>query len=337
MLNRFFYTLTICFLLGSSSFAMGERLGMEVGRMSKAPALAGKVWFNSKPLTPKDLEGKIVLYDFWTYSSVSCRRTIPYLKRWWTKYKDHGFIIIGIHTPEFEFEKDPKNVKRAVRELGVDWPVVMDNHYENWKNFNNRYWPAKYLTDKNGGIVYTHFGEGKSTETEKVIQMMLMEHDRKLRLPDLEIEIKSIGICFPFTPKLYCGYQRSFLSNAGGYLYNRVKNYIPPKQIPQDNIALKGKFLATRGYVQSEAPGAELMLRFRATEVNLVMDSAEQGTVVEVFHDGKLLKELSVNKGTLYNLLKSRSSESGIIVVKQKRGKFRAYAFTFSGSAEELK
>ncbi|MEA3492873.1 MAG: redoxin domain-containing protein [Candidatus Margulisiibacteriota bacterium] len=305
--------------------------------MSKAPAVDSKVWFNSKPLSLKELEGKIVLYDFWTYSCVNCRRTIPYLKQWWKKYKDKGFLIIGIHTPEFDFERDPGNVQCAIRELGVEWPVVLDEYYENWENFNNHSWPAKYLADKNGAIVYAHFGEGKYTETEKAIQMMLKEKDRKLRLPELGIQKKYIGMCFPFTPEIYCGYQRGFLSNKGGFLYNKVKNYTPPKQIPQDSLALKGTFLAMRDYVQTDKTGAELMLRFRATEVNVVLNPLVGNTVVDVLHSGKFLKELSVEKGTMYNLIKSNKAEDGIISIRLKTGAIRAYAFTFSGRTEYIK
>lgn len=133
----------------------------------QSPEIVGDVWLGSKPFTKEDLKGKLVLVDFWTYSCVNCLRTIPYLKMWRDEYKDKGFLIIGIHTPEFDFEKNPKNVEKAIKDLGVGWPVVMDNEYINWNNFANHYWPAKYLVDKTGKIVYTHFGEGAYGETEQ--------------------------------------------------------------------------------------------------------------------------------------------------------------------------
>ena len=115
--------------------------------MIKLPRIIGDTWINSKPLTSADLSGKAVLVDFWTHSCVNCLRTLPYLRKWWEKYQDNGLVMIGVHTPEFAFEKELSNVKKAVKDLGITWPIVLDNDYINWHNFKNQHWPAKYLSD----------------------------------------------------------------------------------------------------------------------------------------------------------------------------------------------
>lgn len=139
------------------------------------PVSATAQWLNSLPLTSKDLRGKVVLVEFWTYGCVNCQRTLPYVKAWSAKYRQDGLLVIGVHTPEFGFEKDRNNVERAVRDLGITYPVVMDNQYEIWNAYKNTYWPAQYLMDAQGRQRYQHFGEGAYQETEKMIQTLLEE------------------------------------------------------------------------------------------------------------------------------------------------------------------
>ena len=139
----------------------------------KAPELAAGSWINSQPLSIADLKGKVVMVDFWTYSCINCIRTLPHMNAWQEKYADKGLIIIGIHTPEFEFEKNYANVKFAVEKYGIKYPVVQDNDYKTWRAYGNSYWPRKYLIDKEGNIRYDHIGEGGYEETEKVIQQLL--------------------------------------------------------------------------------------------------------------------------------------------------------------------
>lgn len=132
-------------------------------------------WLNSPPLTGEMLRGKVVLVEFWTYGCINCQHTLPYVKAWSDKYRPQGLLVIGVHTPEFAFEKDKGNVERAIRDLGITYPVVMDNHYEIWNAYQNRYWPALYLMDAQGRIRHQHFGEGEYQETEKMIQTLLAE------------------------------------------------------------------------------------------------------------------------------------------------------------------
>jgi thiol-disulfide isomerase/thioredoxin len=139
------------------------------------PVSATAQWLNSPPLTSGDLRGKVVLVEFWTYGCINCRHTLPYVKAWSAKYRQDGLLVVGVHTPEFAFEKDRGNVERAVRDLGITYPVVMDNQYEIWNAYKNRYWPAQYLMDAQGRLRHQHFGEGAYRETEKMIQTLLAE------------------------------------------------------------------------------------------------------------------------------------------------------------------
>ncbi|SVD97854.1 uncharacterized protein METZ01_LOCUS450708, partial [marine metagenome] len=142
----------------------------------QAPEIKGiKAWINNEPLTIEELRGNVVLVDFWTYSCVNCIRTFPALKQWHAKYADDGLVIIGVHSPEFEFEKDYDNVLKATQDNGITWPVAQDNDFETWDNYSNRFWPAKYLIDKDGLVQYTHFGEGAYDETEKQIRDLLID------------------------------------------------------------------------------------------------------------------------------------------------------------------
>jgi thiol-disulfide isomerase/thioredoxin len=139
------------------------------------PVSATAQWLNSPPLTSEDLRGKVVLVEFWTYGCINCQHTLPYVKAWSAKYRQDGLLVVGVHTPEFAFEKDRGNVERAVRDLGITYPVVMDNQYEIWNAYKNRYWPAQYLMDARGRLRHQHFGEGAYQETEKMIQTLLAE------------------------------------------------------------------------------------------------------------------------------------------------------------------
>ncbi len=186
------------------------------------PELAGATeWINSKPLNRDDLKGHVVLVDFWTYSCINCLRTLPYIRAWADRYKDSGLIVLGVHTPEFAFEKDSDNVRRAVKELNIAYPVVLDNDYAIWKAFSNKFWPADYLVDVMGKIRHTHFGEGKYDETEKNIQDLLKERDGHLSF-DNSVKITSSGVEAPpdsdvQSPETYVGYDMetpSFLPAA---------------------------------------------------------------------------------------------------------------------------
>lgn len=311
--------------------------------MTRGPQIVGDIWFNTpRPLTPEDLNGRVVLVDFWTYSCVNCIRTIPYLAKWWERYKNLPFFIIGIHTPEFEFEKNPRNVEEAMKKLGVEWPVVLDNDYKNWHNFANHYWPAKYLLDQNGYIIYEHYGEGAYGETERRIQETLRGDSAIKNFPPVFEEEGGGGVCFIHTPELYCGYLRGNIANRGGYHIDHLGNYTKPDEIPMNSIALLGQFNAQPEYVESFLPGAELDVRFQGTEVNLVMAPANSFGIVSISFNGETLPgeiqgadvdqgDVIISKPRMYNLIKSSKPLSGLLSVKAKESNFKAYAFTFLG------
>lgn len=163
-------------LASSLALIFGAVLAAPVAVASPAPTFTGiDKWLNSEPLSMDKLRGRVVLVDFWTYSCINCIRTLPHVKKWHDTYKNKGLVVVGVHTPEYAFERNTSNVQAAVSRLGITYPVAQDNQYATWKAYNNRYWPAVYLIDKAGKVVYSHFGEGKYEETESVIRRLLAQ------------------------------------------------------------------------------------------------------------------------------------------------------------------
>ncbi|OGM04143.1 hypothetical protein A2715_04055 [Candidatus Woesebacteria bacterium RIFCSPHIGHO2_01_FULL_39_32] len=203
-----------------------------------APGLIqGGDWFNTKPLTLKELRGKVVMVDFWTYTCINCIRTLPYLKNWHEKYASKGLVIIGVHTPEFEFEKSAENVQKAIQDFGIKYPVMQDNNFATWRAYDNHYWPAKYIVDRNGKIRYTHFGEGEYDETEKVIQELLTETgvDIKEEINNPKYQIATR------TPELYLGYARmGYFATPNELSRDKKKTYELPEDLVINHFALSG-------------------------------------------------------------------------------------------------
>lgn len=308
-----------------------------------APIPHGEVWLNSPPLQEKDLRGKVILVDFWTYSCVNCLRTIPYLRQWWDRYKQKDFILIGVHTPEFAFEKDQQNVREAVARLGVSWPVVLDNDYSNWKAYANRYWPAKYLVNRKGKIVFTHFGEGDYTDTEMAIQQALMDGDSDF-VPSAPQEWghEHGKVCFIPTPELYCGYGRGRFMNPA-ILDDQVSQYELPEEPKKDTVGLAGEVYVDKEFVRPITSSSSVAVQFSATEVNAVLHPEEGEVEAEVLLDGKPLSAhlrgndvaengtVIIDRPRMYNLLKAGELVSGLLALRPKKGNFRCYVFTFSG------
>src|SRR5579859_745423 len=195
----------------------------------------GGTWLNSPPLSlKKDLQGKVVLVDFWTYSCINCIRTLPYLRKWYDTYKDQGFVIIGVHSPEFAFEKKTENVARAIKDLQVTWPVVQDNDLKIWGAYNNEFWPAHYLIDQKGKIRYTHFGEGNYVETENAIRQLLSEKPVAATEPLIPSH--------QLTPETYLGWGRGRLSytNENSLKTDQTATYDFKSNLPDDAVGLKG-------------------------------------------------------------------------------------------------
>lgn len=317
--------------------------------MAKLPKIEGRVWIGPEIVNLDELGGKVVLVDFWTYSCVNCVRTIPHIREWYKKYKDEGLVIIGIHAPEFEFEKDPKNVERAMKEYGITWPVLLDNEHLNWNNFANQYWPAKYLADGDGNIAYFHSGEGGYAETERQIRKLLgMNNPGKKE--EWEKDDHSHGaMCGIATPETYCGYLRGWIGNQLGFAEDTEEEYKGESNIAEGKIQLNGPFFTAGEYVESRAKNANLSLACRGTEVNAVLShSGKETATADILWDGEPVPSemrgsdmnedstISIDHAGLFRLLKSGAIAEGVLEIRAKEGNFRAYAFTFSGCVDKI-
>jgi len=300
-----------------------------------APEFAGlKEWMNSAPLTMAELKGKVVLIDFWTYSCINCIRTLPHVTAWDRKYRDQGLVIIGIHAPEFEFEKDTDNVRKAVKKYGIDYPVAQDNELRTWENFKNRYWPAHYLINQQGEIVYTHFGEGKYDVTENNIRHLLGLTDK------VEGSNSPLPYATHQTPETYLGYGRAARYVGGGVMRDTASAYTYPDSIPEHSWALNGTWSVGEEKSTTGAPDASLRLNFKAKKVFLVLGSATGEPVqADITLNGKDLGDdsgkdiqdsmLTVTDHRLYELIDLKDAQGGVIEIKAQSPGLEAYAFTF--------
>lgn len=306
--------------------------GTVKGNGTSAPALAAKGWINTAPLTKADLKGKVVVYDFWTYSCVNCVRTIPYVRSWYDRYKADGLVVIGVHSPEFEFEKNHANVRRAVKELGVDYPVALDDDMTIWSSFDNEYWPADYIYDRAGKQVSTHFGEGGYAETENLLRKLL---GVPRSAPRAKVGRKEGGTATSpdLTGETYNGSQRGIEGFASPeVLTNGTRTYTAPAQLDPGTHALKGPWLISDEYVESRAPGSAIFIRYQASQVNLVLAPAGSTPVdVEVRVDGKLVKTVRVADADLYSLVDAKVFGTHTLELVARGPGLRAYAFTFGG------
>ena len=284
------------------------------------------------PLMLQSLRGKVVVVDFWTYSCVNCVRTLPYLRAWYDAYRDKGLVIVGVHTPEFEFEKSAANVARAIHELGVTWPVVQDNDYVEWNAYANQYWPAHYFIDAKGRVRYFHFGEGEYDVSEKVIQALLKEAGANVGgivsklAPSLDAQ----------TPETYLGYDRGRgFASAVNPVADKPVNYSPARQPANGEWNLTGTWTITPQYVLPSTEGT-LQLGFDAKNVFLVIEPVDRGGTVSVFVDDKPgMDTIDVKKGALapkesrmYQLVGLPSAGPHVLRLEVK-GQLRLFAFTF--------
>jgi thiol-disulfide isomerase/thioredoxin len=246
------------------------------------PPLDGAVqWLNSPPLTTAGLRGKVVLVDFWTYSCINCLRSLPYVNAWAQKYKDQGFVVIGVHAPEFAFEKDIGNVTKAVHDLKITYPVAIDNNYVIWRAFKNEYWPAHYFIDAQGRIRGHHFGEGNYDESEKMIQQLLAEAGDK-SVPKSLVTNSATGVGMAAdmddaqSPETYIGYSRAAnFASKGGQVQDQSHIYSIPKSLKANEWALDGNWkIEAERAVQVSYKG-HLSYRFHARDLHLVMGSSD--------------------------------------------------------------
>jgi cytochrome c biogenesis protein CcdA/thiol-disulfide isomerase/thioredoxin len=315
------------------------------------PSLSGATaWLNSAPLTQDELKGKIVLVDFWTYSCINCLRTLPYLEAWAKKYKDSGLIVIGVHTPEFPFEKDRANVEKAIRDLGITYPVAMDNNYAIWNAFNNEYWPAHYFIDVNGKIRFHRFGEGGYDESERWIQELLKERGGQQQLPSGIVDVSGQGAeAAPEmdqveSPETYIGYSHAeHFASPGGLRPDIPANYEAPSGLQLNQWALTGRWIDHEQIAQALNPGAKIVYRFHARDLHLVLGPSADGKPVHfrVTLDGKSLGENHgadtdvngmgvVTEYRLYQLVRQKAGVTDhTFEIEFSEPGVQAFAFTF--------
>jgi len=260
------------------------------------PSFGGATgWLNSPPLTPASLRGKVVLASFWTYTCINWLRQLPYLRAWAGKYAGHGLVVIGVHTPEFSFEHNPDNVRRAVADMRIDYPVATDNNYAVWSAFGNHYWPALYFADAQGRIRHHYYGEGEYQQSEMVIQQLLAEAG--LGGADREpVRVDASGAEAPAdwaslrSPENYTGYARTEnFASPGGALPDTPQHYTVPAELGLNQWALSGDWTVEEEAATLNTAGGQIACRFHARDLNLVMGPAEPGaaTGFRVLIDGE--------------------------------------------------
>lgn len=339
-----------------SSFDTGfEPATMQDGTVSldksglrMAPDLAGIAhYLNASQDELEDMmKGKVVLYDIWTYSCINCIRTLPHITAWDEKYSDEGLLIIGIHSPEFEFEKDLRNVQMAVEKHNITYPVVMDNDMETWKAFENRYWPRKYVADHEGYIRYNHIGEGAYQETEKVIQRLLIERAASLGMQAVHakplVSIEEFQHTSLRTPELYFGYKfaqgRNHLGSEEGFRPGQTVTYSKPDDIHPHFFYPEGTWKNTPDNMQLISDTGTVTLQYTAKQVNIVSGNAAE---IEIYLDGSPLpadyagtditgtNTLAASEPGLYNIIETDASSTHVLELKITGKGFEMFTFTF--------
>ena len=282
---------------------------------------------------------KVILIDFWTYSCINCQRTFPYLNSWYEKYKDQGLEIIGIHTPEFEFEKEYDNVLTATERFGIQFPVVLDNDFSTWTAYQNRYWPRKYLIDIDGYIVYDHIGEGAYEETEQKIQELLKERMEVLGeegeiTGGLTEEMKKSSR--PDSPEIYFGAWRNEHFGSGPQNAVGSQSFYVPEQVKLNTLYFDGVWSITEEYAENVTADGKIIFRFKASEVNFVA-GAETPVRAKVLVDGipangRDVDEegyITIDAEQLYNLVSTEKKEEHTLEIIPESPGLQAFTFTF--------
>ena len=335
--------LAIIFIELDESVSLNQDSGIK-----KAPNLVGISHYlnTSSEELAKKMKDKVILYDIWTYSCINCIRTLPFITSWDEKYSEQGLLIIGIHSPEFEFEKDPQNVKIAIEKYGITYPIVMDNSMETWKAFENNYWPRKYIADHKGNLRYDHIGEGGYQETEKIIQQLLDERAIAMNIENISenklVAIEEFEHTLFRTPELYFGYKfaqnRNQLGSDEGFQPERIVKYSEPKNIQLNKFYPIGNWKNHQDSMELTELKGMIKLSFDAKEVNIVTENNAQ---LEIFLDGVPLTKkqagsdisfgnrIDVSNAGMYNIISSETSISHTMEIVIDGKGFQAFTFTF--------
>ncbi|MDP2789284.1 MAG: cytochrome c biogenesis protein CcdA [bacterium] len=290
---------------------------------------------NGKPISIKEYLGKkVVLLDIWTYSCINCQRTIPYLNEWYKKYEERGLVIIGLHTPEFAFERVKENVEKAVLDFDIKYPVVLDNDFSTWMAYENRFWPRKYLIDIDGYIVYDHAGEGAYMETEQAIQKALRERVNRLGMkedmpttiskPANVVEVDQGKVR---SPEVYFGSARNTLLENGSTGTSGKKVFSLPTEFSPNKLYLSGAWNITSEYAKNENP-AEIIFNYNAKNVYMAAGS-EKNVEVEIYQDEKFKKKITIKEEKLYSLIEGKDYGEHTLRIKIISPGLMAFTFTF--------
>jgi thiol-disulfide isomerase/thioredoxin len=306
-------------------------------------------WINSEPLTAKQLKGKVVLVDFWDYSCINCIRALPYVRAWAEKYKDSGLVVIGVHTPEFDFEKQMPNVQKAVQKFGIAYPVALDNNYAIWNAFSNQYWPAHYFIDAKGKVRYEHFGEGEYDQSEKWIQELLKEANAKPMAASVA-SVQGQGIQAAAdtndvrSPETYIGYGRAeHFASPGGIKQNAERLYTEPAHPRLNEWGLAGEWADHEQVAMLKSAEGKIVFHFHARDLHLVLGPSADGKPVRfrVTIDGQAPGENHgvdtdaqgngvVNGYRLYQLVRQKGAIADhIFTIEFEDPGVQAFSFTF--------
>jgi len=303
------------------SFACGEAVA---STSTQAPEFAGiDHWFNSPPLRMSALRGKVVLIDFWAYSCINCIRAMPHVEHLYETYKDQGLVVVGVHAPEFDFERDPANVQAAIARAGVTYPVAMDSGLSTWNAWHNQFWPAEYLVDRDGKLIGHHYGEGGYDKMENAIRLLL---GLDMQAPENTANQFKPGP--GDTPELHLGSagQQGFGNAESGR--EGTRRFSVPAALAMHKFALGGSWEITRQYARTVGTEVELQLRFKAARLYMVA-SADSTTALEVTVDGNPQPAVEVQGSRLYTLFDSHDDREHVLHLRIPRAGLRVYSFTF--------
>jgi thiol-disulfide isomerase/thioredoxin len=335
--------------VSTAPFAGAQDTQSIVGSSPLYSLSGATAWINSKPLTAKELKGKVVLVDFWDYSCINCIRAVPYVRAWADKYKDSGLVVIGVHTPEFDFEKLLPNVQKAVQKFDMSYPVALDSNYKIWDAFKNQYWPAEYFIDAKGKVRYEHFGEGDYDQSERWIQKLLNESNAN-PMPASAVSVQGQGVQAAAdtrdvrSPETYIGFARAAnFASPGGIKRDAEKTYTEPKHLSLNDWGLAGEWIDHEQVAISESAGGKIIFRFHARDLHLVLGPSADGKPVRfrVTIDGQAPGENHgvdtdalgngvVTAYRLYQLVRQNGAITDhIFTIEFEDPGVQAYSFTF--------
>ncbi len=283
-------------MTASTPLVEAQQQSSAVGNFPLSGLSGATGWINSTPLTAKQLKGKVVLVDFWDYSCINCIREIPYVRAWAEKYKNSGLVVIGVHTPEFDIEKQMPNVQKTVNKFGIGYPVALDNNDAIWDAFHNQYWPAHYFIDAKGKVRYEHFGEGEYDQSERWIQQLLQEANAK-PMATSTVSVHGQGVQAAAdtndarSPETYIGYERAErFASSGGIKRDVEKLYAEPNHLQLNEWGLGGKWMDRQQVAVLRSAGGKIIFRFHARDLHLVLGSTADGKPVRfrVTIDGRV-------------------------------------------------